>query len=114
MIKSAVLRWIWEVYTERLTRAGRWFFWPTAAFLNFTATSPQLEAYIASCYAFGLWLVGLAGMLVFRPRVSLQSANVPSWAKGTQRASQASVPAQSSPAMHRELRRAVVSLRRSG
>jgi uncharacterized protein (DUF58 family) len=74
VIKSAVLRWIWETYTERLTRAGRWFFWPTAAFLNFTATSPQLEAYIASCYAFGLWAVALAGILVFRPRVTLRSA----------------------------------------
>ncbi|HVY60771.1 MAG TPA: DUF58 domain-containing protein [Planctomycetota bacterium] len=73
VIRSAVLRWIWEVYTERFTRAGRWFFWPTGAFLNFTATSPTLEAYVATCYAFGLWAVALAALVLFRPRVSIRT-----------------------------------------
>ncbi len=67
--KSAVLRWFWGFYTQRLTKSGRWFLWPTVVFTGYAAVSLQLQAYIPFCYAFGFWVVALAGAYIWRPKV---------------------------------------------
>lgn len=73
VIRSVALRWVFELYTERFTQAGRWFLWPTIAFLSFTSTSPQLPVYVASCYAAGIWVVAFVGLWLFRPRVAVRA-----------------------------------------
>jgi uncharacterized protein (DUF58 family) len=71
VFRSVVFRWIWQVYVERLTPAGRWLLWTTAAVAVFGASSLDIQAYVLFCYLTGLWLVAFAGMLLARPRVTL-------------------------------------------
>ncbi|MCY3023819.1 MAG: DUF58 domain-containing protein [Planctomycetota bacterium] len=73
LFRSAALRWTWCVYTQGLTRAGRWFLWPTLIFTSYGSTSLELQAYILFAYAFGLWAAALACMFLWRPRVRFQA-----------------------------------------
>jgi uncharacterized protein (DUF58 family) len=69
--RSSLLRWVWKIYTQRLTRAGRWFIWPSAVVVALGSMSLQVQTYVALAYVFGLWAVAFIAMLLFRPRVKL-------------------------------------------
>lgn len=69
--KSAVVRWSWRFYTQRLTKAGRWFMWPSLIFFGYSLASLELQAYIPFAYALAVWIVALAAALFFSPRVLL-------------------------------------------
>ncbi len=71
LLRGILSRWIWRLYTQRLTRAGRWFVWPTLAFMAYGGISLQLQGYIPFCCALGLWAVAMALAPVFRPRVRI-------------------------------------------
>ncbi|MBI3831047.1 MAG: DUF58 domain-containing protein [Planctomycetes bacterium] len=73
--RSVVWRWIWRLYTQRLTKAGRWLLWPCLTFLGYSITTLELQAYVPFAYAFGLWFMALAATLLFRPKVRLNTVH---------------------------------------
>jgi uncharacterized protein (DUF58 family) len=75
LFRSRFLLWLWRVYQERLTRAGRFFFWPSLFFLGFGAVSLELQAYVPFAYAFGIWAVAFVAAWLWRPRVRLEAAH---------------------------------------
>ena len=70
--KSAVVRWAWRFYTQRLTQAGRWFLWPSLAFLGYSLSSLDLQPYVVFSYIAGIWLVALVSGWLFRPQVRMR------------------------------------------
>ncbi len=76
VMSSSLLRWIWRVYVQRLTRAGRWFFWPSGIFIGYGFASLQIQGYIPSSYVAGLWLVALVCARLFRPKVHVRAEHV--------------------------------------
>ena len=43
LLRGKISRWLWRVYTQHLTKAGRWFLLPTAAFTVYAGASLQLQ-----------------------------------------------------------------------
>jgi uncharacterized protein (DUF58 family) len=76
LFRSRLLRWIWRVYVQRLTRAGRWFFWPSGAIIAYAWASLELQGYLALSYVVGLWGAAWLAMLFFKPRVRLKVHHV--------------------------------------
>jgi uncharacterized protein (DUF58 family) len=70
-LRGAISRWLWRIYTQRFTPAGRWFLLATAIFVVYGGASLQLQAYVAALYAFAIWFVAAAGLLTYRPRCRL-------------------------------------------
>lgn len=68
--KGILSRWLWPIYTQRLTVSGRWFLFLSIIFLSYSGVSLSLQGYVPAAYVFGVWLVTLAAMTVTRPRVS--------------------------------------------
>ena len=73
LFTSGVSRWIWRIYAQRLTSAGRWFALATAIFSMYGGISLQLQGYVPAGYAGVIWLVAFVAMLLYRPSVSLTS-----------------------------------------
>lgn len=71
--QGAISRWAWRFYTHRLTRAGRWFFWPTVLFAAIGSSSLELQVYVPFLYAFGLWAIAVLAAVACRPRVGIRS-----------------------------------------
>jgi len=71
LFSGNISRWIWRIYSQRLTSVGRWFALATALFVGYGGTSLQLQGYVLSAYATALWWVALAAMLVYKPHVNL-------------------------------------------
>jgi uncharacterized protein (DUF58 family) len=71
LFTSGVSRWLWRIYAQRLTSAGRWFLLATAIFSIYGGISLQLQGYVPSGYVIVIWFVAAAGMLLYRPRVKL-------------------------------------------
>jgi uncharacterized protein (DUF58 family) len=71
LFRSALLRFIWRIYTQRLTRAGQWFFWPSGVFAAYASASLQLQGYHPFAYVLGLWAVAWGALILFKPRVKL-------------------------------------------
>jgi len=69
--RSVVVRWTWRFYSQRLTRAGRWLALPSLAFLGYSLSSLELQAYRPMAFMAGLWFVALCATLLFRPKVKL-------------------------------------------
>ena len=71
--KGHISRWAWRFYTHRLTRAGRWFFWPTLAFASFGTLTFDLQFYVIFFYLIILWAVALLAALCLPPRVTVRA-----------------------------------------
>ena len=71
LFSGNISRWIWRIYSQRLTSMGRWFALVTAVFVMYGGVSLQLQGYVLSAYASALWWVALGAMVVYRPRVRL-------------------------------------------
>lgn len=72
LLSGAISRWIFRIYTQRLTPAGRWFLVASVAFLSYAGASIQLQGYVLASYAMAVWLVAGIAMLLYRPRVSVR------------------------------------------
>jgi uncharacterized protein (DUF58 family) len=70
-LRGAISRWLWRIYTQRFTPAGRWFLLATAIFIVYGGASLQLQAYVAALYAFAIWFVAATALLAYRPRCLL-------------------------------------------
>ena len=73
LFKGGLSRWIWRVYTHRLTRSGRWFAIVTAVFVFSVVPSLDIQPFIPLLYIAAIWLVALLIVLVTRPQVSLSA-----------------------------------------
>jgi uncharacterized protein (DUF58 family) len=71
LFTSGVSRWIWRIYAQRLTAAGRWFLLATALFSLYGGISLSLQGYVPSGYTAVIWTVAAGAMLIYRPKVSL-------------------------------------------
>jgi uncharacterized protein (DUF58 family) len=71
--KSTLLRWFWTLYTQRLTKAGRWFLWPTVLFTGYAVVSLNLGVYMPFCYTVGLWGMAVLAAIIWRPRVRVNA-----------------------------------------
>jgi len=73
LFKGLLSRWLWRFITHRMTRAGRWFFWPTLALMLVGSLSLEWQPYLLFLYAAALWLVALLVTVCLPPRVSLRA-----------------------------------------
>src|SRR6185436_5388865 len=71
LLSGAISRWLWRVYSQRLTTAGRWLLLATAVFVGYGGTSLQLQGYMLAGYAAALWLVAGAAVFFYKPHVTL-------------------------------------------
>lgn len=71
--RSTLLRWFWTIYTQRLSKAGRWFLWPTVLFTGYAAVSLNLGVYMPFCYTVGLWGMAILAAFIWRPRVRVNA-----------------------------------------
>jgi uncharacterized protein (DUF58 family) len=71
LLRGSISRWLWRLFTQRLTPAGRWLLLPTAAFSFYGGASLQMQGYVAATYMSALWAVAFCAMLLYRPRVKL-------------------------------------------
>jgi uncharacterized protein (DUF58 family) len=69
--QGKISRWIWRMYTHRLTPAGRWLAAITVIFISYGGASLQLQGYVLAGYAATFWAVALVANLFYRPRVKL-------------------------------------------
>jgi uncharacterized protein (DUF58 family) len=73
LFTSGVSRWMWRIYAQRLTPAGRWFALATAIFSMYGGISLQLQGYVPAGYTAVIWVWAVAAMLLYRPRVTLNA-----------------------------------------
>ncbi len=59
-------------YLIRMTRAGKWFFWPCVVIASYSSFSLNYQGYVAFSYCAALWIVAFAGLVLFRPRLKVQ------------------------------------------
>lgn len=71
LLRGPLSKRLWGFYTQRLTRGGRWFLWPTLLFAVYGGVSLQLQNYVPLCYLMGVWAAALLAAPLFRPRVRL-------------------------------------------
>jgi uncharacterized protein (DUF58 family) len=71
IFRSAMMRWAWRFYTQRLTQTGRWFFWPSIGFLMYGSITLDLQGYVPFCYCAAVWFFALLCIFIYQPRVNL-------------------------------------------
>lgn len=71
LFQGKIFPWLWRVYTQRLSPAGRWFWWTTMIFMSIGSISLDLQLYVPFVYAFALWIVAAIAAGLSRPQVSL-------------------------------------------
>jgi uncharacterized protein (DUF58 family) len=77
MLQGGISRWIWRTMIQRLTVGGRWFLLITFVFTGYAGASLQLQGFVPFAYAMGIWIVAVAAMLLYRPRVNLRAVHSP-------------------------------------
>src|SRR3954451_10392646 len=77
LFQGEISRWIWRMYSQRLTSAGRWFALVTALFGAYGGASLQIQGYVLAAYAQAIWFVAFLALLLYRPRVSLRAQLAP-------------------------------------
>jgi uncharacterized protein (DUF58 family) len=71
LFTSGASRWMWRIYAQRLTPAGRWFALATAIFSMYGGISLQLQGYVPAGYTAVIWAWAIAAVFLYRPRVKL-------------------------------------------
>src|SRR4051795_13002333 len=77
LFQGEISRWIWRMYSQRLTSAGRWFALATALFGAYGGLSLQIQSFVIAAYAQAIWLIALLALLLYRPRVLLRADLAP-------------------------------------
>jgi len=73
-LHGAISRWLWRIYVQRFTSAGRWCLLVSFIFIVYGGASLQLQAYVTAMYMLAIWTVAIAAMLAYRPRTRLTSS----------------------------------------
>lgn len=69
--RGAISRWLWRLYTHRMTRPSRWFAGMTLTFALYGATSLDLQVFVPFTYAMSIWVVAWVWTALRPPRVVL-------------------------------------------
>jgi uncharacterized protein (DUF58 family) len=73
-LRGAVSRWLWRIYVQRFTTAGRWFLLVSFIFIAYGGASLQLQAYVTAIYILAMWIIAVVALLGYRPRTRLMSS----------------------------------------
>ena len=76
-LRSVTARLAWMLFTQKLTRAGRWFVIPTVIFSSYGSVSLDFQSYVIFCYILSFWLLAALGLFCLRPRVRLTARYAP-------------------------------------
>src|SRR3954452_24737229 len=77
LMRGEISRWAWRLYTQRLTKAGRYLILPTIILSTYGGASLQLQGYVVFAYISAVWWVAIAAMVATRPRVRLAATFAP-------------------------------------
>ncbi len=77
LFKGDVSRWIWRLYTQRLTTPGRWFALVTALFVFYGGASLLMQGYVLAGYAGAVWGTALLAAMFYRPKATLTASFSP-------------------------------------
>lgn len=77
MLKTGTARLAWQLFTQKLTLAGRWFALPTGTMASYGAMNMFHQGYVVFCYLFAPWVLAACGMVLLRPRVKLWAEYAP-------------------------------------
>lgn len=72
---SATLRWLRNLWMERISAPGRWLFIASGLFFGYGSTSLELQVFIPLLYFCVLWFVAFFVMLLERPRAELKATH---------------------------------------
>ncbi|HEX9995845.1 MAG TPA: DUF58 domain-containing protein [Abditibacterium sp.] len=82
LFRSKTLRWLWGIWSRRLSVGGRYFFLATGLFFGYGATSLEFQAFVPLAYAVVVWLLALIAVIFEKPRVVLRAFHAPRIAAG--------------------------------
>lgn len=71
--QGAISRWVWRLWTHRMTRPSLWFAGMTLAFALYGTTSLDLQVFVPFTYAVSVWTLALGWAFVRPPRVALST-----------------------------------------
>ncbi|PQV64697.1 putative conserved protein, DUF58 family, contains vWF domain [Abditibacterium utsteinense] len=75
LFRSKTLRFLWGLWSRRLSLGGRYFFLATGLFFGYGATSLEVQAFVPLAYAFVVWLFALVAMIFEKPRAALRATH---------------------------------------
>jgi uncharacterized protein (DUF58 family) len=73
--RSATLRWLRNLWMERISAPGRWLFIASGLFFGYGSTSLEIQVFIPLLYFCALWFVAFFVMLLERPRAQLKAVH---------------------------------------
>ncbi len=82
IFRSKVLRFLWGVWSRRLSIGGRYFFLASGLFFGYGATSLEFQAFVPLAYAFVVWLFAFLAMIFEKPRATLRATHASRVAAG--------------------------------
>lgn len=72
LFRSKTLRWLWGLWSRRLSTGGRYFFLATGLFFGYGATSLEFQAFVPLAYAIMIWLCAFITLIGAKPNVVLR------------------------------------------
>ncbi len=73
--RSTTLRWLRNLWMERVSPGGRWLFIASGLFFGYGSTSLELQVFVPLLYFCALWFVAFSVMLLERPRAELKATH---------------------------------------
>src|SRR5262249_34537870 len=73
VFKGEVTRYLWRLYSQRLTPAGRWFLLTSLILIGYGGSSLQIQAYVLAGYVTAVWWIALIAVVLYRPLVKLSA-----------------------------------------
>lgn len=70
---SELAQWLWRLFTQRVTQAGRWFLALTALLTMVGSLSLEVQTYIPFLYASAFWGIAVVALWVSAPRVRIRA-----------------------------------------
>lgn len=77
IFRSKTLRFLWGIWSRRLSSGGRYFFLATGLFFGYGATSLEFQAFVPLAYAFVVWLLAIVALILEKPRAILRATFTP-------------------------------------
>lgn len=73
LFRGGLSRALWRFWMYRLTAPGQYFALLSLIFAAYGSTSLELQTYVPFAYLMGIWVVAVAGALLYRPRVAFKA-----------------------------------------
>ena len=75
IFRSKVLRFLWGIWSRRLSTGGRYFFLASGLFFGYGATSLEFQAFVPLAYALVVWILALIALIFEKPRAILRATH---------------------------------------